>query len=153
MANSDGANRGRGRAGAPWLMETAQHGNGTQMGKTGRPGSWVGVEHALVQEVTPGGSPDPAYRGLQRLLPLMSCNTEQIRLDMPILRCFLLLFFSTHQFGASCPVGRRGSRPTLKCSRKGPVCTILKEAHLTAPFVFRATVRWAFLKDITQNGS
>lgn len=57
-------------------------------GQTGRSGNEVGVEHALVQEVTPRGSSDPAYRGLQRLLLLMSCNSGQIRLDMPVFKMF-----------------------------------------------------------------
>lgn len=85
------------------MMKTALHGNSTQ---TGRSGNKVGVEHALVEEVTPRGSSDPAYRGLQRLLLLMSCNSGQIRLDMPILRCFLFLFFGSPPSGFWAPMPR-----------------------------------------------
>lgn len=61
----------------------------------------------------PGGSFDPRYQVLQSLLLLVSCKTEQIRLDTQIPKRFLLLilFECFLFFFVQCLLAQRGSRP------------------------------------------
>lgn len=63
-----------GCAGTSWIMK---HSTETTHGRQDdlRGGTLPrDVEHALVHGSDPGGSSDPSYRGLQRLLLLMSCK-------------------------------------------------------------------------------
>lgn len=80
----------KGCAVTSWIMKHSTETNhGRQDDLRGNTGTRCGT--CTGARKWPGGSFNPSYQGLQSLLLLMSCKTEQIRLDTPISRCFLHL--------------------------------------------------------------
>lgn len=99
----------KGCAVTSWIMKHSTETNhGRQDDLRGNTGTRCGT--CTGARKWPGGSFNPSYQGLQSLLLLMSCKTEQIRLDTPISRCFLHLLLWV-DFFVPCLLEQRGSVP------------------------------------------